>query len=264
MTAIKNLIKKIAPLWMIHIYHKVRCTAGIILSRIRYSLFGIRIEDPKRIPIIINNFNRLHYLKELVESLTSRGYDNIYIIDNNSNYPPLLEYYETCGFEVFRLKENVGYLALWQTGIYDRFKKSYYVYTDSDMRICDVCPDDFMHKFLSAIEKYPLAQKVGFGIMIDDLPDSFKNKQKVRYHESRFWKDEVEEGIYAAEIDTTFALYRPFCGGKADKYQKTYRTGMPYMIHHLPWYVDSENMTDEEKYYVDNIRQSTHWSQQSK
>ena len=263
MGMIKNAIKRIVPAWMMKLYHKIRCTSGIILCRIRYSLFGIRIEDPKRIPIIINNFNRLDYLKQLISSLTARGYENIYIIDNDSTYPPLLEYYDTCGFEVFRLKENVGYLALWKTEIYGRFKKSYYVYTDSDMRICDGCPDDFMTRFLSIINKYPLSQKVGFGLLIDDLPDSFKNKQNVIEHESRFWKDEVEEGVYAAEIDTTFALYRPFCSGKADKYQKTYRTGTPYLIHHLPWYVDSENMTNEEQYYVRNVRQSTHWYKQS-
>ena len=75
---------------------------------------------------------------------------------------------------------------------------------------------------------------------------------------------EVEPGIYKADIDTTFALYRPYCKGVASIYQEVYRTGRPYIIKHLPWYVDTNNMSDEELYYVNNISQSTHWSKNSK
>ena len=49
--------------------------------------------DVKNIPIIINNRNRLTYMKMLISSLEKRGYNNIYIIDNDSTYPPLLDYY---------------------------------------------------------------------------------------------------------------------------------------------------------------------------
>ena len=64
------------------------------LSLIQSALFKVNIPDAKQIPIVINNFNRLGYLKRLIASLESRGYKNIHIIDNNSTYPPLLEYYE--------------------------------------------------------------------------------------------------------------------------------------------------------------------------
>ena len=244
-------------------YNKIRCRISIYLSRILYLVKGEDIDDYKSIPIIINNFNRLEYLNKLIESLEKRGYFNIYIIDNKSTYPPLLEYYKNCRYPVFRLDENVGYMAMWKTDVYDRFKKSWYVYTDSDVVIDDDCPDDFMERFISVLKKYKNAQKVGFGIRIDNLPDQFRNKYGVIEHESRFWNNEVEESLYAASIDTTFALYRPFCGGPADDYHETYRTGFPYVIHHLPWYVDSSAMTDEEIYYISNIKQSTHWSKQA-
>ena len=54
------------------------------------------IVDYKEIPIIINNFNRLDTLQKLIASLEIRGYRNIYIIDNLSTYPPLLDYYKSC------------------------------------------------------------------------------------------------------------------------------------------------------------------------
>lgn len=241
----------------------VICRLGIIWSHIGFAFVGNKTVDIKNIPIIINNYNRLSYMKELISSLTERGYHNIHIIDNNSSYPPLLEYYEHCPYKVFRLEENVGYLALWKTGIYKSFRNSYYVYTDSDMKIDEGCPDDFMSKFIDVLNHFPMAQKAGFGIRIDDLPDHFKNKAMVIAHESQFWAKPVAEDVYEAQIDTTFALYRPFCKGKADRNQKTYRTGGKYVIQHLPWYVDSSNLSEEERYYVDTITQSTHWSQQA-
>mgnify|MGYP002241251986 FL=1 len=73
------------------------------------------IRDAKEIPIIINNFNRLTTLRLLTETLTACGYTNIYILDNASTYPPLLEYYKTCPFTVFHLNQNLGFKALWES-----------------------------------------------------------------------------------------------------------------------------------------------------
>ena len=73
-----------------------------------------KISDARDIPIIINNYNRLTMLKKLIDSLTSRGYTNIVILDNQSTYPPLLEWYAECQFEVIRLPKNYGFKALWK------------------------------------------------------------------------------------------------------------------------------------------------------
>lgn len=260
----KAVVDYIIPRSIKKITHICYHNCIIIFNKLRWMIFGRQIVNPKNIPIIINNYNRLTYLKSLINSLTKRGYTNIYILDNKSTYPPLLEYYKSCPFTVIHLSGNLGYKALWESDVFNRFKRSYYVYTDSDMEINPDCPDDFMQHFLNILKRYPLSQKVGFGLQIDDLPDHFINKEKVIEHESRFWTREVEPGIYKADIDTTFALYRPYCKGVASIYQEVYRTGRPYIIKHLPWYVDSNNMSDEELYYVNNISQSTHWSKNSK
>lgn len=78
--------------------------------------------------------------------------------------------------------------------------------------------------------------------------------------ESQFWKLEKEPGVFEASIDTTFALYRPFCYGKASPYKEAYRTGYPYLIKHLPWYIDSSNLNEEDTFYFKTISQITHWS----
>lgn len=262
--SLKTIIKRILPKPFNDTLHKGYHNTIILSNKFRWALRGKRTANPKNIPIIINNYNRLTYLHQLIVSLTKRGYNNIHILDNDSTYPPLLEYYKSCPFQVYHLGRNFGYKALWESGMFDRFKHSYYVYTDADMEICPECPEDFMQHFIDVLKSYPLAQKVGFGLRIDDLPDHFVNKDKVIEHESQFWLNEVEPGLYRAAIDTTFALYRPYCKGVASIYHQVYRTGEPYVIKHLPWYVDTKNMTHEELYYVESIKKPTHWSEQSK
>lgn len=257
-------IKSIIPKPIRRAIKGLEARVKMATSAAQYSLLGTHTTDYKQIPIIINNFNRLDYLQRLIASLESRGYTNIYIIDNCSTYPPLLEYYKLTPYKVFRLKRNIGYRALWKSDIYNHFKRSYYVYTDVDMEIDPMCPDNFMERFVEVMERYPRCQKVGFGIRIDDLPECYRNRQQVVKWESQFWRNEIEAGLFRAQIDTTFALYRPFCKGVASAYHLTFRTGFPYVIRHLPWYVDSANLSDEERYYLNSVRSSTHWSALSK
>ena len=128
----------------------------------------------------------------------------------------------------------MGHLAVWETGIYKQFTDSYFAYTDSDLEIHPDCPDDFMEKFVSLLKKYPKALKAGFSICIDDLPDCYLLKDKVRAWEL---------------IDFDYVYFR---------------MGFPYSVRHLPWYVDSGNPSEEERYYIGHLKTSTHWSEQSK
>lgn len=219
-----------------------------------------KIVDYKSIPIIINNFNRLTSLKALIASLEKRGYKNLFIIDNASTYPPLLEYYTTCPYKVFRLDTNVGYLALWKTSIYKEFISDFYVYTDSDVVPCDECPDDFLNYFWDILKRHKYATKVGFGLKIDDLPDHFNLKQSVVEWESKFWNFEVEKDLFRAPIDTTFALYKPFARKNANWYIEQYRTGGNYQARHIPWYNDTTNLSVEELYYINSCAKKTHWT----
>ncbi len=222
--------------------------------------------DYRKIPIIINNYNRLSTLKKMLQSLEARGYNNIYIIDNNSTYPPLLEFYKTCSYKIFRLNSNKGWDALWKTGIYKKFKNDFFVYSDSDIVPVEECPDDFLLFFLNTLKKYRLARKVGFSLKIDDLPDRNLMKDTIIKCEEHFFYDfRKDDLLYQAPIDTTFAMYRP--RGKrrhANNNIEMYRTGYPYMARHLPWYNDSLNPDEEEKYYLEHLQLKTFWSIKSK
>jgi len=224
-----------------------------------------KIKDYKQIPIIINNFNRLDSMKKLIESLEKRGYTNIFIIDNLSTYPPLIEYYKTCRYTVFQLDRNIGWKALWKSGIYKKFRNDFFVYTDSDVVPIEECPDDFLLFFLKTLKKYKLAQKVGFSLKIDDLPDCFAMKKEVILWERQFFQRKRDEFLYLAPIDTTFALYRPYGKRRHAFYNiEMYRTAFPYMARHLPWYIDSENPDEENLYYITQNHVRTSWSRRGK
>jgi hypothetical protein len=239
-------------------------SSGIRLLKAIYWLminlgYRVGIFSVKNIPIIINNYNRLTYPKRLIAFLEENGYRNIVVIDNNSTYPPLLKFYESFSYEVIYEKINYGHLALWKSGLYKKFWTNYFVYTDSDVVPIAECPADFLKTFKDKLDDHYNLDKIGFGIRIDDLPNSFSLKKNVVSYESRYWEKEVQPGLYDAPIDTTFALYKPFSGLKNNEVYtlKAYRMGSPYLVHHLPWYVDSNNLSKEEQYYRETANASS-------
>ncbi len=234
----------------------------MLFERIKHFIISLlmqvkeKMNPPKEvhyseIPIIINNFNRLEYLQRLLNGLEKRNCKNIIILDNQSTYPPLLEFYKNTKHRVEFLDKNYGYRALWKSGMYQEFKYNFFVYTDSDLEIVDECPDNFMEFFRSILQAHKTCKKVGFSLKIDDLPDAYILKKDVIEWESQFYKKKVNDTLYRAQLDTTFAMYRPFSfKHTASHIPLMYRTAFPYQIKHLPWYVDSNNISEEEQYYM--------------
>ncbi len=214
--------------------------------------------EPKRVPIVINNFNRLSCLKQQVDRLRDLGYENLYVIDNASTYEPLLDYYRSEKLRVFYLSENVGYLALWKTSVRKEFMSNYYIYTDSDIVPVEDCPDDFAARFKATLDEHRTLAKAGFGLKIDDLPESYANRDAVAQHERQFWTQPITRGLWHAPIDTTLALYRP--GESGGWWLDAARTDAPYLARHVAWYADSANPSEEERFYLQTAQQLTHWT----
>jgi hypothetical protein len=228
-------------------------------------LFEKKIKNFYDIPIIINNYNRLTTLKNLVEDLRKRGYKNIIILDNYSTHPELHNYYNQLKSErivkLYLFNKNYGSKSLWKSGIFYKYMFSNFCYTDSDLFIHQDCPDDFMKKFKEILEEHKKCYKVGFSLVIDDLPDHYNQKVNVIKWESQFYENEIEKGLYLAPIDTTFALYRPFSRrGNRDGSDFMIRLGKPYSCFHMPWYANSNNLDKEELFYKNSLIKKTHWS----
>jgi hypothetical protein len=213
----------------------------------------------KEVPIVINNRDTLHHLSELVEKLKQFGYHKIIVLDNQSTYPPLLEYYQNASIRVVYLNQNIGPYALWQSDLFEEIRHDYYVYTDSDILPIENCPPDFINHFKDILDRYTSLEKVGFSLKIDDLPSFFPFKEDVLAHEIKFQECSQDEQVYFAPIDTTFALYRPdaFGGWRIP----AARTKYPYTARHAPWYIDPNQLPDDMKYYLVHTERITHWTE---
>lgn len=198
------------------------------------------------IPVFIICRDRVEPLKRLVVWLEEEGLKNIYFIDNASTYPPLLEYFQKTSYNVIRLNINSGHTSPWKEGIVQLYAAGKpFIVTDPD-----VIPSDKAHGavrlFAKLLDDHPERTKAGFGLRIDNLPAHYELRDHVISWEKQFWVSEVEPEVYDAEIDTTFALYRP---GTPYTLGPGLRTGGKYIAEHEPWYVDSKHVPAEIKYY---------------
>jgi|GEM_PF-1325890 len=205
------------------------------------------------VPVFITSWNRLDCLKQLINWLESKNLTNIIIIDNNSTYKPLIKYLESLPYQVHRLEENLGHLALWKSGLFeDIIKNDYFILTDPDILPVNDCPDDFLEQFFNILETFPKITKVGFSLKIDDIPDYYPLKESVLKHESQSWLEKFSYNdtvLYKVPIDTTFALYKPNICPEENKWWNSIRTEAPYIARHLTWYIDPDNLSEEDLFY---------------
>jgi hypothetical protein len=204
--------------------------------------------DWRDIPVFIVNRNRLGALRLLVDWLCAAGTRRVVIMDNASDYPPLLRYYEQLpeGVKVMRLPENHGPYVLWEQGVH-KLLETPYVVTDSDVVPADCCPKDLIGALLAALQRWPDAKKVGTALRIDNLPDGYIDADTVRKWESQFWEHPVAPGVFAAPVDTTFAIYP--ARGEFSNEACNLRLGHPYIAEHTPWYAEEVTLGEEERYY---------------
>ena len=214
-------------------------------------------------PIVINNRNRLTTTKKMVEHLfVLNPKQEIIILDNESSYQPLIDWYKEVDKKVdIRYLKNEGHLAIWATGIYKELGE-YFIYTDSDLELNQNMPDDYQSVMYNLLQKYEM-NKVALAIKIDDLPNNYRYKNQVIRNEGRWWLEQVEPDVYKADTDTTFALMRNI----GDNTYRSLRIAKnDFICRHIPFYIDLDNLDEEEKYYIDNIgeRVSTQYTKQHK
>ena len=193
----------------------------------------------------------------MLNSLKEKGYNNIYILDNASTYPPLLDYYtKDCVVSVVYLDKNYGHTALWDSGLINLFNDDYFVYSDPDLVFLDSCPEDILLQMLLILKKHPRVDKIAASLMIEDIPDLYPLKKRVLENERRFY-EKTAFGCYIADVDTTFALYTPHASAAYHDNDFTLRTPYPYQMRHLPWYQIED--TEEDKYYKAHKLKGVGW-----
>jgi hypothetical protein len=212
------------------------------------------------VKVVINNRNRFTTTKKMVDKLLELNPDEeIIIIDNESTYPPLLEWYREIYDKVEILyNKNEGHLAIWSTGLHQKLGM-HFVYTDSDIELNENFPKKWKQIMLNLWEKY--RKKIALAIRIDDLPNHYRYKNQAIRNEGRWWLKEIENDVYEADTDTTFFLIQNF----GDNQYNSVRIAYDNMIcRHTAWYLDLDDLSKEEKYYLDNLgsRVTTQYSKQ--
>lgn len=203
----------------------------------------------KPIPVFVIVRDRYDQLVRTVERLEAADGIRIVLVDNASTYEPTIDYLRASPHQVHFLGQNLGHHAPWDANLVPMHQP--FGVTDPDVRIADECPNDWPLRFLDTLQRHPELIKVGFGLRIDDLPARYFDRDHVIAHESQFWQDELERWddgtvVYHAGVDTTLAIYPSNVGWEI---WPSARTGYPYVAQHLAWYVDSNNLSEDEVFY---------------
>lgn len=268
------LLKNHNPVWDLqHYTAKIHVLKNKYLYKylIRYDKYvKSQRQNPLSIPVIIINFNQLHYLKQLISFLQERKFENIVIIDNKSDYPPLLEYYQSIdkAVTVERMSENFGHKVFFDNiELQKKYGKGYFILTDPDIVPNKELPQNFMAEMISKMDiYYNTITKVGFALDIETIPDYFPLKSKVIKWEHQFWINKWEEEVYAALVDTTFALYKPYYPIKFNNlpFLEGIRMGGNYTAVHGGWYMNPQNYTEEYLHYMKSVDKSSSWKLNAK
>ena len=203
-----------------------------------------------KIPVIINNRNFLTWPKAMVERIKEYdGVGEIIIVDNDSTYPPLLEWYATNPCRIERLDTNVGMGAPWVSGVVKELNGAPYVLTDPDLGL-EETPDDTLLYLLDKLNTLQL-DKVGLGLDWQIVEKKSPYYERLNLYEKSRWNNSpVKDDVYTeVQIDTTFALYNVdhyFIGGGS--------TTFPYVARHYPWEFSIEEARNSEEfmYYMDS------------
>lgn len=199
--------------------------------------------------VILINRDRLQCLERLIGQLLVLGYDQLYVLDMDSSYPPLLEYYNTCKDFTLIPWKNTGHKALWNDGILKEYfgNEQWVAVSDSDIELNINTPKNFLEEMVYTAKDYRM-NKVGLALEYKDITNQYL-KNIIEPIESQYWKHCIahpSKEIYLAPVDTTMCVVRP----QQPFTYNALRIAGNYTCKHLDWYSHWEILTEEEQYYM--------------
>ena len=209
--------------------------------------------------VVIIGFNQYTYISNMVKQLEKYTTD-IVIIDNNSTYLPLLDYYEKdYKYTVLKQSKNHGH-KVYEQSFVSKIVGNIYFITDPDLKFNPKLPKDFIKQMID-ISIYFEAEKVGFALTYntsDIRKDCICFGKSIKDWEHQYWQVKLfypNHEIYDAAIDTTFCLVNKQNKGGH------YRVAGNYTCKHLPWHINFEKDLPKEEYdyYLNNNISTNYW-----
>lgn len=241
-------------------------------------------------PVYVNSFNQLGYLNDILGWFERHGFGNVSVVDQVSDYPPLLEFYgelEAAGrVRLIRLGTNIGPRAI--VADITAGSGGAYVFTDPDLALPDPPTADFLSRLVRISARHR-CKKVGLALALPEPEESAHVRFEhagvgtftVQAWEERFWRYPVEPDLYRANVDTTFFLWNPaakpdlrrFGHGLRMKVRPTRlrrlvplprimdlrKAGVGFIARHRPWYADDTMPEDEARHYAERAKAWTSW-----
>ena len=163
------------------------------------------------------------------------------------------------------LKDNCAKWAPWEHRLIEKHASDYFAVCDPDMYPIAECPADALEFWINALKdpKYAQYHCAGPAYEIADLPACYGGRREVVRWEAQFWAkplyaDQTRCEFFEAPIDSMFAVFRK--GGEIDITKPAIRSNYPYVFHHATWYNDSNNITEEDLFYIKRADHNrAHW-----
>lgn len=213
--------------------------------------------------VFINNRNWLTWPKQMALMLREDGHEVIFI-DNASTYEPLLDWYSSEKFKVYRLP-NLGKDAGFISKIVLEETEPY-VYSDPDYDL-SMIPKDWDKILLEGINKFNIT-KAGLSWIESTVPEenpAYTLDQFDKYPQGfiKTCYPSIDGGWINYPCDTSFAVYRP----KTNFSISGIRKDFPYSGIHMPWHITLDTpknpskmgvlFNDEIEYYFDHVQNSS-------
>jgi hypothetical protein len=215
-----------------------------------------------KIPCFVITFKRNAYLRKCIESLLPETRLDIIVVDNcpdNSAKPTT----DMFGVKYIAVEYNAGHRVVWTKQLCPTDMP--YIVTDCDITVPHKLP--WLDLLLQGL-KIDGYNKVGLGLNVRHIPDTYPRKAEAIKHETRtlYRRKIADTRFVEMPVDTTLALYRSgykhysVWGTESNQYTgvcKSLRTVAQFEAMHLTW---QEPNPDKEQYINSILPNSTHWS----
>lgn len=243
----------------------------VITSKLKHVLS----KQPDSIPVIVISYNNGVYVENITRQLQRFKITPI-IIDNKSSSKKTLDILDDLEHKksafVIRSQQNFGHMVGFLKPIYDLLP-DVFAYTDPDLQFNEKLPADFLNTLANLTKEFPVF-KAGFALSLSGhgplkdtklhschyKPIFYEKYLTIEEFESRYWIKKLEHSsleLYAAPIDTTFAVYRK--NNYIGKFYDAIRVAGDYSTIHLPWFKDLDFFTDEDKAAYRDRNISSNW-----
>ena len=221
-----------------------------------------------KIPIYIPVFNNPTYTKYFVEQLQEIQCNDIYIVDNKSDYPPMISLLKELEqkFNVVRLDRNEGPHFILRNQNFYKSLPDIFCLSDPDMELSRNLPKEFLADLLQISNQYKMG-KVGFALEVpaeEELKDIELNMEgkiwNMREWESQWWENCIGKSLkgddlYMTTLDTQFALYNKNYFDPNDRY-RCIRVAGRFTAKHLGLYKNTIVPEAEQEFYRNSTRYS--------